>query len=296
MSTLPPTVRLDTGQGGLPVLRLTAPGSTAEVYLHGAHVTSWVPAGQGPVVWLSSQSRFEAGSAIRGGVPICFPWFGARAGHPEAPQHGFARLSDWELVGARDEGDDVVVVLRLTDSPATRASAWPYLFEATATIVVGTQLTMTLQVANRDTTEFTFEEALHTYLAVGDVRSAEVTGLEGTDFVDRPSGPDPLPGEPGPVRFTGPTDRIYLATTASTTVQDAGGGRWVTIDKDGSATTVVWNPWIDGARTMADLGDDEWTRMVCVETCNVRDDAVLLEPGQIHTLSARLRVGGSSTP
>ncbi|PVU84283.1 D-hexose-6-phosphate mutarotase (plasmid) [Cellulomonas sp. WB94] len=296
MSTLPPTVRLETGQGGLPVLRVTSPGSTAEIYLHGAHVTSWVPTGQKPVVWLSTESRFDAGSAIRGGVPICFPWFGARAGHPEAPQHGFARLADWELVDARDEGDDVIVQLRLTDSEATRTSAWPYLFEATFTVVVGAQLTMTLEVANRDTTEFTFEEALHTYLAVGDVRSTAITGLEGTDYVDRPTGPDPLPGEAGPVRFTGPTDRIYLATTAQTTVHDEVGGRSVTVAKDGSATTVVWNPWIDNALAMADFGDDEWTGMVCVETCNVRGDSVLLEPDQSHTMTARLGVSGPPNP
>jgi len=296
MSTLPPSVRLEPGQGGLPVVRVTSLGSTAEIYLHGAHVTSWVPAGQQPVVWLSAASRFDAGSAIRGGVPICFPWFGARAGHPGAPQHGFARLSDWELVDARDQGDDVVVELRLTDNEATQASAWPFLFEATFTVVVGAQLSMTLEVVNRDTTEFTFEEALHTYLAVGDVRSTEITGLEGTDYVDRPSGPDPLPGEPGPVRFTGPTDRIYLATTAQTTVRDAAGERSVSIAKDGSATTVVWNPWIDNAQAMADFGDDEWTGMVCVETCNVRDDSVLLEPDQSHTMTARMEVSGLSTP
>ena len=296
MSTLPPSVRLETGQGGLPVVRVTAPGSSAEIYLHGAHLTSWVPQGQQPVVWLSAESRFDTSAAIRGGVPICFPWFGARTGHPEAPQHGFARLSDWTLVDAEEQGDDVVVRLRLTDSEATRSSAWPYLFEATFTAVVGAQLSMTLEVVNRDTTEFTFEEALHTYLAVGDVRSTEVTGLEGTAYVDRPSGPDPLPGEPGPVRFTGPTDRIYLATTARTTVRDEVGGRSIGITKDGSATTVVWNPWTDNARAMTDFGDDEWTRMVCVETCNVRDDGVLLEPDQTHTMSARLEVSAVSTP
>ncbi|MGV8977761.1 MAG: D-hexose-6-phosphate mutarotase [Cellulomonas sp.] len=296
MPTLPPSVRLETGQGGLPVVRVAAPTATAEIYLHGAHVTSWVPAGQRPVLWLSAASRFEAASAIRGGVPICFPWFGARAGQPQAPKHGFARLSDWELVGARDQGDDVVVELRLTDDDATRASAWPYVFEATFTVVVGTELSMTLEVTNRDTTEFTFEEALHTYVAVGDVRSTEVTGLEGVGYIDRSSGPGTVPGEPGPARFAGPTDRIYLATTAQTTVRDVTGRRSVTTLKDGSATTVIWNPWVDNARALADFGDHEWTGMVCVETCNVRGDRILLEPDQSHTVAARLAVSGLSAP
>ena len=296
MSNLPPSVRLETGRGGLPVLRVSALAATAEIYLHGAHVTSWVPMGQQPVVWLSAASRFDADSAIRGGVPICFPWFGARAGHPEGPQHGFARLSHWELVDTRDQGDEVVVQLRLTDSEATRASDWPYMFAATFTVVVGAQLSMTLEVMNRDTTEFTFEEALHTYLAVGDVRATEVSGLEGTPYVDRPTGPDPVPGEPGTVRFTDLTDRIYLATAARTTVRDVAGGRSIGISKDGSDSTVVWNPWVDNARAMADFGDDEWTGMICVETCNVRDDSVLLEPDQSHSMTARLEVSALSTP
>ncbi|NMM16280.1 MAG: D-hexose-6-phosphate mutarotase [Cellulomonas sp.] len=296
MSTLPPSVRLETGRGGLPVLRVSALAATAEIYLHGAHVTSWVPMGQRPVVWLSAASRFDADSAIRGGVPICFPWFGARAGHPEGPQHGFARLSHWELVDTRDQGDEVVVQLRLTDSEATRASDWPYMFAATFTVVVGAQLSMTLEVMNRDTTEFTFEEALHTYLAVGDVRATEVSGLEGTPYVDRPTGPDPVPGEPGTARFTDLTDRIYLATAARTTVRDVAGGRAIGISKDGSDSTVVWNPWVDNARAMADFGDDEWTGMICVETCNVRDDSVLLEPDQSHSMTARLEVSALSTP
>ena len=296
MPTLPPSVRLETGRGGLPVLRVTAPAATAEIYVHGAHVTSWAPMGQQPVVWLSAASRFDANSAIRGGVPICFPWFGALAGHPEAPRHGFARLSDWELVDTRDQGDEVVVQLRLTDSVATRASDWPYMFAATFTVVVGAQLSMTLDVTNRDTTELTFEEALHTYLAVGDVRATEVTGLEATPYVDRPTGPDPVPGEPGTVSFKGLTDRIYLATAARTRVRDMAGGRSIGISKEGSDTTVVWNPWIDNSRAMADFGDDEWTGMVCVETCNVRNDSVLLEPDQSHTMTARLEVSELSTP
>lgn len=296
MSTLSPSVRLETGQGGLPVVRVTAAAASAEIYLHGAHVTSWVPRGQQPVVWLSAASRFEADAAIRGGVPICFPWFGARAGHPEAPMHGFARLSDWELVEAHDEGDVVIVQLRLSDSEATRASAWPFMFEATFTVAVGAQLSMTLDVANRDSAEFTFEEALHTYLAVGDIHATEVSGLEGTPYIDRVAGPDALPGESGPVRFAGLTDRIYLGTTARATVRDPAGGRLIGISKDGSDTTVVWNPWIDNARAMADFGDDEWTGMVCVETCNVRDAAVLLEPDQSYTMTARLDVSGLSAP
>jgi glucose-6-phosphate 1-epimerase len=286
MAVLPASVRLTSGRGGLPVLLVDGPAARAEIYLHGANVTGWTPAGRDPVLWVSSASRFTQDAAIRGGVPICFPWFGARAGHPESPSHGFARLSQWSLAGAQDDGEDVTVRLRLTDEDATGACAWPHRFEAVYTVVVGTRLSLALQVTNRSDEAVVFEEALHTYLAVRDIRATEVTGLVGTAFYDRLSGPEQVPGEPHPVRFGSETDRIYLGTGASTTVRDGEAGRSVLISKHGSDATVVWNPWVDKARAMEDFGDDEWKAMVCVEVCNIRDDAVRLAPGESHTMVA----------
>ncbi|MCU1447692.1 D-hexose-6-phosphate mutarotase [Cryobacterium sp.] len=285
---LPSSVELGMGEGGLSVARVAGPGGTAEVYLRGAHVSSWAPAGSTPVIWMSEQSEYAPGIPLRGGVPICFPWF---AGHPTdatAPSHGFARLADWQLVAAREVGADVELDLRLTDSEATRASAWPHRFEARYTITVGAELALSLTVTNRDAEPVTFEEALHTYLAVADIRQTEVGGLEGALFTDRLSGPQPAESEP--VRFSGETDRIYQASTADTTVTDAATGRVFSINKQGSASTVVWNPWIEKAAAMADFGDDEYTGMVCVETCNIRDDAITLAPGASHEMSVRYTV------
>jgi D-hexose-6-phosphate mutarotase len=300
MIDLPASVRLETGGGGLPVLRVEGPAARAEIYLHGAHVSGWTPAGCDPVLWLSSLSRFTPDTSIRGGVPICFPWFGALAGHPEAPSHGFARLSQWSLVGAEEDGEDVIVRLRLTDAEATGPSAWPYRFEAIYTVRVGSRLSLSLKVTNRGDEVVTFEEALHTYFDVRDIHATEVTGLEGAPFLDRLGGPEPVPGEPGPVRFGSPTDRIYLATTAGMAIRDPGGARSVLISKDGSDATVVWNPWIDNARAMDDFGDDDWKRMVCVEVCNIRDAAVRLAPGGSHTMGASFELhpepGPRSTP
>lgn len=296
MAQLPASVRLQTGRGGLPVLLVEGPAARAEIYLHGATVTDWTPRGRGPVLWLSSASRFTHDAAIRGGVPICFPWFGAQAGHPESPSHGFARLSDWSLVGAEDDGEDVTVRLRLTDDDAIGASAWPYRFEAIYTVVVGSRLSLSLQVTNRSDEPVMFEEALHTYLDVRDIHATEVTGLEGTRFYDQLAGPEPVPGEPDPVRFGSETDRIYLGTTARTTVHDSDAGRSVLIGKDGSDATVVWNPWIDKARAMNDFGDDEWKRMVCVEVCNIRDAAVRLAPGGSHTMVATFELSPITAP
>jgi D-hexose-6-phosphate mutarotase len=290
MIALPASVSLTTGRGGLPVLRVEGAGARGEVYLHGATVTDWTPAGSRPVLWLGSASRFGRDQAIRGGVPICFPWFGARSGHPEAPSHGFARLSEWSLVSAEDDGTDVTVRLRLTEDDVTCASAWPHRFEADYTVVFGSRLTLALKVTNRGDEAVVFEEALHTYFDVSDILATEVSGLEGAAFHDRLAGPGPVSGEPGPVRFGAETDRTYLDTTARTTVHDTRAGRSVVIDKDGSAATVVWNPWIDKARALADFGDDDWKNMVCVEVCNISDAAIHLAPGGSHTMVATLEL------
>ncbi|RYV50813.1 D-hexose-6-phosphate mutarotase [Pengzhenrongella frigida] len=302
-ASLPSSVRVGPGHGGLPVVFVAGRTGSAEIYLHGAHVTHWAPAGAAPVIWMSAASRYVPDAPLRGGVPLCFPWFGAHDGDAAAPAHGFARLLDWELADAQDDGDDVVATFRLADSPATRSSAWPHRFEARYTVTVGARLTLALEVTNLDPSDVMFEEALHTYLRVSDIASTEVTGLEGAPFLDRLGGPDPQAGEDGPVRFAGETDRIYLGTRSAATVVDGavvdgavvdGGvvdgavGRRVRIDKLGSGSTVVWNPWVDKSAAMADFGDDEWTTMVCVETCNIRTDAVRLAPGQSHTMTAVL--------
>jgi D-hexose-6-phosphate mutarotase len=294
-TALPPTVRVGRGQGGLAVVRVSGPAGSAEIYLHGAHVTAWAPAGAEPVLWMSAASRYVPDAPLRGGVPICFPWFGAHPDAPTAPAHGFARLVDWELAGAHDEGDDVVVTFRLTDTEATRSSAWPHRFAARYTVTVGARLTLALEVTNLDAAEVTFEEALHTYLRVPDVTAAQVAGLERAPYLDRLGGPARVVGGSDPIRFTAETDRIYPGSHAATRLfdgaaLDGAAGRIVTIDKDGSGTTVVWNPWAGKAAAMADFGDDEWTTMVCVETANIRHDAVRLAPGGRHTLTAVLGV------
>jgi D-hexose-6-phosphate mutarotase len=293
MTDLPKSVRLDTGEGGLPVLRVAGPEATADIYLHGAHVTAWAPRGAQPVLWTSPRSRYTADAAIRGGVPICFPWFGAHPADPAAPSHGFARLLDWELADAADEGDDVVVTLLLRDSATTRSSPWPHAFTARYTVRVGRRLTLGLTVVNEaeeGADPFTFEAALHTYLAVADVRQCSVHGLEGVPFLDRNGGPDPQPGQEQAVTFPGEVDRVYLRTPATTTVHEPADGRRVEVTAEGSDATVVWSPGAEKAAAMVDVGADAWTGFVCVETCNVRASAVRLGPGERHTMTATYAV------
>jgi len=287
---IPEAARFETGPGGLVRLRIATPVAEAEVYLHGGHVTHYQPRGSGPVLFTSAQSRFDAKAAIRGGVPVIFPWFGPRADDPSAPMHGFARTAEWDVGSvARQADGGVLVVLRLDASDATR-SAWPHPFVLRHRITVGAALDLALVVDNPSAEPLVFEEALHTYLAVGDVREVSVTGLGGTTYIDKTDGMRRKPQGGEPLRLTAETDRVYLGTRAACVVDDPAGGRRLVVDKAGSGTTVVWNPWAAKARAMADLGDEEWLRMLCIETANAADDRVTLAPGARHEMRATIRV------
>ncbi|WP_127126236.1 D-hexose-6-phosphate mutarotase [Georgenia sp. SYP-B2076] len=290
---LPTSVTLAEGGGGLPVLRVSSAVASGEVYLHGAHVSAYTPAHADPVIWMSRKSMFAPAEPIRGGVPICFPWFGGGRDPGMAPAHGFARLADWSLVGADDADGVVTLTLRLTDADVSGlpgVQAWAHPFEATYTVTFGAELGLELTVRNTGEEEYSFEEALHTYLHVKDVTAVTVEGLDGVRYLDKAPGAGPdLVTQEGPVTFTGETDRVYHSA-ASVTAVDPGSARIITVAKSSSANTVLWNPWTAKAAAMPDYDDAEWPAMVCVETANALDDAVTLPAGQSHTMSARIAV------
>lgn len=290
--TLPPSVRREPGVGDADVLILDAPSGTARLHLYGAHLVSWVPTGQDDVLWVSAASRYAPGAAIRGGVPLCFPWFGPHASGT-GPAHGFARVSVWHLLEAADLPDDahpggaVAVTLGLTeqDVDAALTTVWPHPFEARVRVVVGRELSVSLAVRNTGAQPFSVSEALHTYLAVDDVRSTSVEGLDGATYVDKVDGGEEHV-QRGPVTFTGETDRVYTGTGSTTRLVEP--RRTVTVAKSGSRSTVVWNPWSEKAAQMADVPDDGWTGFVCVETANALDDTLTVDPGEVRTLTTRL--------
>jgi glucose-6-phosphate 1-epimerase len=296
--SLPDSVKVDVGPGSLRVLRVTAPSASAEIYLRGAHVASWTPnsshfnSTNESVIFMSADAEYAEGVPLRGGVPICFPWFGANAEDPTEPSHGFARLAEWELIEAKDVGSTVVLTLRLKDDMATRASAWGHRFEALYTVTVGSHLDLSLTVTNPDRKPFTYEAALHTYFNVSDIHSVSVTGLEDVAFIDKLDGPAPLPAEGKAIRFAGETDRIYRGTAETIRVVDPSAKRIIEVKPTDSHSTVVWNPWVAKAAKMADFGNDEWKTMVCVETANIGDASVTLESGASHTTAVRYDVTG----
>lgn len=288
---LPPSIRLTADEGQLRRLDVASPRATAQVYFHGAHPTAWQPSHAGaPVLWLSERSQFQPDKPIRGGVPVCFPWFGPHRVDEDAPAHGFARLSGWTLTEAAESGDGIVTLAFSLERAHETASAWPHPCRITHHISIGAQLRMALEVHNPGTEAFTFEEALHTYLAVEDVEHVAIAGLEGAEYLDKASGFARLRQGPDPIRFTGETDRLYPDTTETCVVHDPGMRRRIVVRKQGSRSTVIWNPWIEKARAMPDFGDLEWRGMVCVETANVGAAAVRLEPGGTHRMTAEIAV------
>ena len=281
--------RFQAGAGGLARAVITTPDAEAHVYLHGAHVTHYQPAGHAPVLFLSPQSTFDAGHAIRGGVPIVFPWFGARAGHPSSPDHGFGRISEWSVLEVTRGVGSVSIALALEPSDATRAT-WDHRFRIVARIAVGAALGIALEVENLSAQAFAFEEALHTYLHVGDVERASVAGLEGRAYLDKTDGFKRKTLGAAPLQLTSETDRVFLDTRGPYAVTDPAIGRRLMVEKTGSANTVVWNPWREKSASMADLGPGQWRSMLCVETANVGDAAIRLEPGAHHSMRMLLRV------
>jgi D-hexose-6-phosphate mutarotase len=276
------------GQSELPMLEVTTAWSSAEIYLHGAHVTQFQKTGEPPLLFLSQCSRFSEGQAIRGGVPIIFPWFGQREG---LPHHGFARTRSWELKEVVPEQDGSVSVrFRLPECP--EAYAWPP-FTADYIVTVKGGLTLKLIVTNGSPDQtFTFENALHSYFEVGDVTAISITGLEGAKYLDQTEGFQEKTETNQPIRFASEVDRCYLDTTALVEILDPRLGRKIRITKQGSRSTVVWNPWVEKSQRIPDFGNDEYERMVCVESGNIGANNIRLAPGE----SAALTVELSSEP
>jgi D-hexose-6-phosphate mutarotase len=288
-AALPASVRVSE-RGGLPHLDVRTASATAQVFFHGAHIAQWTPAPlTESVLWMSRHALFQRDKGIRGGVPVCFPWFGAHPTGANAPQHGFARLVDWMLVDAGETDGAVTLAFELRGKSFPN---WPHSFLITHRLTIGSTLTMALDVENKGHAPFTFEEALHTYYAVGDVTRASVAGLEDTDYLDQVQGFARCHQPREPIRFTGETDRVYLDTAGTCRIVDSARSRTIAVDKSDSRSTVVWNPWSTGAKRFPDFGADEWREMVCVETANVRDAAIRLEPGARHTMTARISIGG----
>jgi glucose-6-phosphate 1-epimerase len=277
------------GNGGLAKVRVTGSQATAEIYLHGAQVTSWRPVGADEVLFLSEHSHWQDGRAIRGGIPICAPWFGEKVDDPKAPSHGFVRLREWDLDSVTAAADGTVAVTLSTESDEASRRWWPHEFRMVYRVVIGATLRLELTMVNTGNAGFEFAEALHTYFQEGDVRTVRARGLDGVTYQDKVDG-NRDKAQSGDLTFAGATDNVYLNTRGSVELVDPTLRRTIRTEKLNSTTTVVWNPGQAGAAALIDLGNDEWRHMVCVEACNIRSAVVSLGPGEEHTMTAILSV------
>lgn len=284
---IPGLAQVVAGNGGLAKVCISSELASAEIYLHGAQITSWKPAGASETLFLSESSHWSDGRAIRGGIPICFPWFRAKRGDPQAPAHGLVRTRAWQLHSLGEEKDGSILAIFSMESDDATRCWWPHEFRLQYRVTVGKTLLLELLVKNAGPTSLFFEEALHTYFLVGDAQNVCVHGLDQTAYLDNTDG-NREKVQSGDVTFAAPTDNAYIDAHGPLELIDPGLQRTLRTEKENSATTIVWNPWQQGAALLSDLGDTEWRHMACVEAGNVLSAAISLAPDKEHTLRATL--------
>jgi glucose-6-phosphate 1-epimerase len=287
---IPGALRFEEAPGGLVRAIISTAATEAVVYLHGAHVSHWAPRGERPVLFVSPKSLFAPGKPIRGGVPVIFPWFGPRGEGKPGPAHGFARTMEWTVEATMlHENGDVAIVLSLEPNETTRAFGYDG-FHLRFRVTVGPALEMELETHNAGSAPFTYEEALHTYLSIADIKQTSVSGLEGTTYIDKTDGFNRKSAGREPIRIAKETDQVHLNASGACVVHDPVWNRRIVVEKSGSESTVVWNPWIEKTKGLPDMAPEDWQEMICVETCNVSENAVHLSPGASHKLTARIRI------
>lgn len=280
-------LQFQAGPGGFPIAMVRNAHATASVCLYGGHVLSYRPTDQDEVLWVSSQSLYRHGNAIRGGIPICWPWFADHPSDPGKPAHGFVRNAMWKVLDTKmtDHGQ-TQIRLTVSDQEETR-TIWPHRFQLTVAVTVGPQLSVDLITHNQGDQPMVCGGALHTYLGVANIDDITIGGLEATTYIDKVDDFKQKP-QVGPVRITRLTDSIYINTTADCVIEDPTKRRRIRIAKSGSRSTVIWNPWSDKASTMSDFGNEEYQSMVCVESANAAEDLATVDMGQTHCLGTRI--------
>lgn len=284
-----PGVRITECAGSLPVIDINNRHGAGRILLQGALLLEWAPVNQEPVVWLSPKAKFIPGRAPRGGVPICWPWFGPHEIEPGFPAHGIARTAQWESTEAAltDNGAHRLTFALVRDE--ANCHFWPHDTPLTLSYTLGAALEIELITHNHSSHPVTISEALHTYFGVGDIRETRVKGLDGSEYIDKVAQGQRY-HQSGDVTFSGETDSVYLGTTADCVIEDPILQRVIRIEKQGSRSTVIWNPWAEKAEKMGDYTENGYLNMVCVESGNALYDRLVLTPGEEHRLWAKYSV------
>jgi len=275
---------------GIVLMKIDNAHATATISLYGGHVVAWQPKSQRvPVLWCSDLVQYKPGKAIRAGIPICWPWFGAHPTDSKSPSHGYARISSWELSSVKTTASgstEVCMTMLHSDYTRSEIGVAANLF---VTISIGQELSMDLKTTNVGDEPIHISEALHAYFCVGDIAEINIYGLNDCQYVDLVDG-NVLKTQSGAIQFTEELGRVYLDTHNDCQIEDPVLNRKVRISKTGSQSTVVWNPWLDTASKMDDLGSVGWRSMVCVESANALQNTVAIQPGKEHVLHVNYSV------
>jgi glucose-6-phosphate 1-epimerase len=270
---------------GMIIAEVANQHALANIALQGAHIATFQPRGEEPVIWLSPYAKFAPGKSIRGGVPVCWPWFGAHKTDSKLPSHGYARTVPWDVLETKALPDGSTFLrFGLIENDTTRAQ-WPHLSTVRLEVTVGKTLRVELITTNTDTKSFELGEALHTYFQISDVAKITVHGLDNCAYLDKVQNFARFTQKDGIV-IESEVDRVYINTAADCVIEDEGLKRAIRIAKQGSMSTVVWNPWTEKADKMGDFGENGHRGMVCVESGNAMGNVVVLAPGETHNLVA----------
>ncbi|PCI06271.1 MAG: D-hexose-6-phosphate mutarotase [Gammaproteobacteria bacterium] len=276
------------GKGDLPVVDIQNSCASACISLQGAHLLSWIPKDEEEVIWVSEDANFSAGKSVRGGVPICWPWFGSYDNTNNEttnnfPTHGFARTTNWQVLSTEALGNGSTRISFTTQPEEDTKAMWPPETSVQLKITIGKKLELELITHNDSATPITIGQAFHTYFNIGDITNTQLHGLDDTDYLDKA---DNLKRkvQHGPITIEEEVDRIYLDTTSDCVIEDKTMKRNIIIIKCGSHSTVVWNPWEEVAASMGDLGENGYTKMLCVESSNAAEDVATILPGKAHQL------------
>lgn len=276
-------------ESNMPVAQINTRLCRAAITLQGAQVFSWIPAGEQEVIWTSPQAKFAPGKSLRGGVPICWPWFGPHASRKEFPAHGFARTVNWFVKESRLLDDDRVAIVFGLEMNAALREMWPHDCTIEMHITLGKTLELELVTANNGQQSFELGEALHTYFTVGDIRQVQITGLENCVYLDKVDA-FVRKQQSDAITIDQEVDRVYIDTESECVIHDAKLKRRIHINKSGSRSTVVWNPWQEKAQAMGDMGESGHISMVCVESANAADNVIHVASGQTHRMVVRYSV------
>lgn len=278
------------GEADIPLVDIKNAQASAVISLQGAHLLSWMPHKEGDVIWLSKDAVFSEGKSIRGGIPICWPWFGAHTNNSSFPAHGFARTVLWDVIDTKNiSTNETQITFRLSTNQLDKKyqEMWPQATVVEYSVTISNTLRLELKTINNSQQEITIGQALHTYFNIVDINNTVVSGLEEKTYLDKPDNFNPKI-QNGLITINDEVDRVYLNTTDDIVIDNS--KRKIMIKKEGSHTTIVWNPWEDVANKMGDLGVDGYKEMLCVESANAVNDLIKINAGESYTLSATYKL------